>query len=56
MLRFVEVFFLQWQRLDEAHQARSGQSGGVRLLAPLALHVLATAERVGDSLTARLGE
>jgi biotin transport system permease protein len=56
MLRFVEVFFLQWQRLDEAHLARSGRSGGVRLLPPLALHVLASAERVGDALAARLGE
>ncbi len=56
MLRFVEVFFLQWRQLDEAHRARSGQPGGVRLLAPLALHVLGVAERVGDALAARLGE
>jgi biotin transport system permease protein len=55
MLRFIESFFLQWRRLDDAHRARSGRPGGFRLLAPLALHTLATAERVGDALSARLG-
>jgi len=55
MLRFIECFFLQWRRLDDAHRARAGRPGGLRLLAPLALHALATAERVGDALSARLG-
>lgn len=55
MLRFTEAFFLQWQRLDEAHRARSFRPGGWRLLAPLVLHVFATAERVADALSARLG-
>ncbi|MBV9654130.1 MAG: energy-coupling factor transporter transmembrane protein EcfT [Acetobacteraceae bacterium] len=56
MLRFVESFFAQWQRLDEAHRVRAGRSGGLKLLAPLALHVMRTAERVGDALTTRLGD
>lgn len=55
MLRFVEVFFTQWQRLDDAHRARSGEAGGLRLVAPLVVHVLAASERVGDALAARLG-
>ncbi len=55
MLRFTEVFFLQWQRLDEAHRARSFRPGGWRLLAPLVLQVFASAERVADALAARLG-
>ena len=55
MLRFVEVFFVQWQRLDDAHRMRTGRAGGLRLLPPLVLHVLAASERVGDALAARLG-
>jgi biotin transport system permease protein len=55
MLRFIELFFLRWQQLDEACRARSGKPGGFRLLPPLAIQVLATAERVGDALSARLG-
>jgi biotin transport system permease protein len=55
MLRFIEVFFLHWQQLDEACRARSGRPGGLRLLAPLVLQAFGTAERVGDALSARLG-
>jgi biotin transport system permease protein len=54
-LRFAENFYAQWQRLDDAHRARTGRSGGVRLLAPLAIRALQTAERVADALAARLG-
>lgn len=54
-LRFAENFYAQWQRLDDAHRARSGRSGGWRLLAPLAIRALQTAERVADALMARLG-
>jgi len=55
MLRFAENFYAQWQRLDDAHRARSGRSGGWRLLAPLTIRALQTAERVADALAARLG-
>jgi biotin transport system permease protein len=55
MLRFAENFYVQWQRLDDAHRARSGQGGGLRLLAPLTIRTLQTAERVADALAARLG-
>lgn len=55
MLRFIEHFFVQWQRLDEAYRLRTGQSGGLRLLAPLTIQMLQTAKRVGDALFARLG-
>lgn len=54
-LRFAENFYAQWQRLDDSHRARSGRSGGWRLLAPLAIRALQTAERVADALMARLG-
>lgn len=54
-LRFVEDFYLQWQRLNEAHRVRTGRAGGLRLIAPLVIRVLSTSERVADALIARLG-
>ncbi|MBF6629907.1 MAG: energy-coupling factor transporter transmembrane protein EcfT [Comamonas sp.] len=56
MIRFIEHFFVQWQRLDEAHRLRTGKAGGLRLLAPLSIQMLQTAKRVGDALFARLGQ
>ena len=56
MIRFIEHFFVQWQRLDEAHRLRTGKAGGLRLLAPLSIQMLQTAQRVGDALFARLGQ
>lgn len=55
VLRFIDVFHGQWQRLDDAHRARTGRTGGFRLLAPLTLRTLQTADRVADALAARLG-
>jgi biotin transport system permease protein len=55
VLRFIDVFHGQWQRLDDAHRARTGRAGGLRLLAPLTLRTLQTADRVADALAARLG-
>ncbi|RCW68594.1 energy-coupling factor transporter transmembrane component T family protein [Pseudorhodoferax soli] len=55
VLRFIDVFHGQWQRLDDAHRARTGRGGGLRLLAPLTLRTLQTADRVADALAARLG-
>jgi biotin transport system permease protein len=55
MLRFAENFYVQWQRLDDAYRVRSGHGGGLRLLAPLTIRTLQTAERVADALAARLG-
>jgi biotin transport system permease protein len=54
MLRFVEHFFALWQKLDEAHRLRTGRSGGFKILAPLTLQMLATAQRVADALFLRL--
>lgn len=54
MLRFIEHFFMVWQQLDDAHKIRTGKSGGLRLLAPLTLHMLQAAKRVADTLTLRL--
>lgn len=54
-LRFAENFLLQWQRLDDAYRARSGRSGSWRLVAPLTVRALQTAQRVADALAARLG-
>lgn len=54
MLRFAEQFFVQWQRLADAYQVRTGRSGGWRLLAPLTIHMLITARKVADALAIRL--
>ena len=54
-LRFAENFYVQWQRLDDAYRVRAGHGGGLRLLAPLTIRTLQTAERVADALAARLG-
>lgn len=54
-LRFVDVFFCVWQRLNDAHRARMGCSGRMRLLAPLFIRVLQSADRVADALSARIG-
>jgi biotin transport system permease protein len=56
MLRFVEHFFVLWQRLDDAHRVRTGRSGGWRLLAPLTIQMLQAANRVADTLELRLGK
>jgi biotin transport system permease protein len=55
MLRFVEHFFVQWTRLDDAYRARSGRAGGWRLLGPLTIQMLVSARRVADALQLRLG-
>ncbi len=55
MLRFTEHFFVQWHRLNDAHRARTGRSGGLRLLAPLTISMLLTSRRVADALAARQG-
>ncbi|MOA47898.1 Energy-coupling factor transporter transmembrane protein BioN [compost metagenome] len=55
MLRFTEHFFVQWQKLDDAYRLRTGQAGGLRLIAPLTVQMLQAARRVADALFARLG-
>ena len=55
MLRFVEHFFVVWQRLDDAHRLRTGRAGGLRLLAPLTIAMLQAARRVADTLENRIG-
>ncbi|WP_280190665.1 energy-coupling factor transporter transmembrane component T family protein [Delftia sp. PS-11] len=55
MLRFTEHFFVQWKRLDDAHRLRTGHAGGLRLIAPLTIHMLQATRRVSDALWARLG-
>jgi len=56
LLRFTELFFYQWQRLDEAYRVRTGKSGGFRLLAPLTILMLVAAQRVADTLQVRLNK
>ena len=56
MMRFIEHFFVQWKRLDDAYRLRTGKGGGFRLLAPLTIQMLQTAKRVADALFARLGQ
>ena len=55
MLRFTEHFFVQWKKLDDAHRARTGRGGGLRLLAPLTIQMLQATRRVADALWVRLG-
>jgi biotin transport system permease protein len=55
MVRFTEHFFVQWQKLDDAYRLRTGRAGGVKILGPLCIQMLQTAQRVGDALEARLG-
>ena len=55
MLRFTEHFFTQWQKLADAYRLRTGKPGGLRLIAPLAIHMLLATRRVADALWARLG-
>lgn len=55
MLRFIEHFFVQWGKLDDAYRLRTGKRGSWRLLAPLAVQMLQTARRVADALFVRLG-
>lgn len=55
MLRFTEHFFVQWKKLDDAYRLRTGQAGGLRLIAPLTVQMLQAARRVADALFARLG-
>jgi biotin transport system permease protein len=54
MLRFAENFHVQWRRLDDAHRARAGKGGGLKLLPPLTIRTLQTADRVADALAARM--
>jgi len=54
MLRFTEHFFIQWKRLDDAHRVRTGKAGGFKLLAPLTIRMLTSAQRVADALELRL--
>ena len=56
MMRFIEHFFVQWKKLDDAYRLRTGKRGGARLLAPLTIQMLQTAKRVADALYARLGQ
>lgn len=53
MLRFAEVFFLKWKKLDEAYRLRTGQRGYHQLLSPLLMHMLRSINKVGDALYCR---
>lgn len=56
MLRFIEHFFVQWKKLDDAWRLRTGRPGGWHLIAPLTIQMLQTTRRVADALFARLGD
>ena len=55
MLRFTEHFFVQWKKLDDAYRVRTGRAGGLRLIAPLTIHMLQATRRVADAIWVRLG-
>ena len=54
MMRFAEHFVVQWTRLSDAYRLRTGRAGGLRLVAPLTIHMLLTARKVADALAIRL--
>lgn len=56
MLRFTEHFFVVWKRLDDAHRIRTGKAGGLRILGPLTIKMLMSAQKAADTLELRLGE
>ena len=56
MLRFTEHFFVVWKRLDDAHRIRTGKAGGMRILAPLTIKMLTSAQKAADTLEIRLGQ
>lgn len=56
MLRFTDIFFVQWKRLDDAHRLRTGKPGGLRLIAPMTIQMLLAARRVADTLRVRLSQ
>ena len=56
MLRFTEHFFVQWKQLADAYRLRTGHAGGLRLIAPLTIHMLQASRRVADAIWARLGQ
>src|SRR5690606_1473992 len=52
-LRFTEVFFLKWKKLDEAYRLRTGKRGYHQLLSPLLMQMLRSINKVGDALFCR---
>ncbi|WP_417767267.1 energy-coupling factor transporter transmembrane component T family protein [Stappia sp.] len=55
VIRFTPVIVEMGNRLQEAHRARSGRKGHVKLVAPLCLQALNTADHVAEALAARGG-
>lgn len=55
VIRFTPVIVDMVHRLQEAHRARSGRKGHIKLVAPLCLQALNTADHVAEALAARGG-
>jgi len=55
MLRFTEHFFVQWQKLDDAHRLRTGRAGGLRRQPALSHKLNKLRHELGDALFVRLG-
>lgn len=55
VIRFTPVIVDMGSRLQEAHRARSGRKGHVKLVAPLCLQALNAADHVAEALVARGG-
>lgn len=55
VIRFTPVIVDMGSRLQEAHRARSGRKGHVKLVAPLCLQALNAADHVAEALAARGG-
>lgn len=55
VLRFAPQLAGAGRQLGEAYRARTGRRGGLRLVAPLALQALNTADHVAEAIAARGG-
>ena len=55
VIRFTPVIVDMGSRLQEAHRARSGRKGHVKLVAPLCLQAVNAADHVAEALAARGG-
>lgn len=53
VLRFIPYLVANWRARDEAYRARTGKSGGWRIIAPFIIETMNLADKVTETLNAR---
>ncbi len=53
VLRFIPYLLANWRDRDEAYRARTGKSGGWRIIAPFIIETMNLADKVTETLNAR---